>query len=373
MVRQRSRVVLVVRVGSRPAGGEGVLFPQADWRSRSSVYGRAGTSRSFRSGRADSKQLTMMERRQTTPCSDTVNSSFKVESCRGLAGAQHKGVRRVHLDPHNPGRDPRIDVLRGGALVLIAIDHVPGNALAEWTPHAWGYSDLAEVFVFLSGYVCGVSYRRVQKEHGWLSSQIKASVRAAQLIVAMFATQWLIRFFDSAGRGEEALIRIRDVLWSVATGDIDGNLIILRLYAILLLYLPAWLVIRKQLPLVATLSSLLAYAACQVAAGGSFVEGFSPWAWQLLFFLGVAGSEPHSTLRTASERFTVRAVALFVFQTAFICRMSEVPLDDRLAAKATLAPLRVLHFLSLAILFTTVAPAAPPTPPPRPPAPPATC
>ena len=33
-------------------------------------------------------------------------------------------------------RDPRIDVLRGIALVMIFVDHIPGNTRSAWLPCA---------------------------------------------------------------------------------------------------------------------------------------------------------------------------------------------------------------------------------------------
>src|SRR4051812_17257325 len=49
------------------------------------------------------------------------------------------------------GRDVRIDVLRGLALLVIFVDHVPQNPLSAFTPQALGLSDAAEAFVFMSG------------------------------------------------------------------------------------------------------------------------------------------------------------------------------------------------------------------------------
>ena len=48
-------------------------------------------------------------------------------------------------------RDPRIDFLRGLALYMIVVDHVSGDPLAMFTYRILGFSDAAEMFVFLSG------------------------------------------------------------------------------------------------------------------------------------------------------------------------------------------------------------------------------
>jgi hypothetical protein len=57
-------------------------------------------------------------------------------------------------------RDPRIDVFRGIALLVIFIDHVPGNLWSYFTPRNFGLSDAAEGFVLLSGMSAGLAYSR---------------------------------------------------------------------------------------------------------------------------------------------------------------------------------------------------------------------
>jgi hypothetical protein len=55
-------------------------------------------------------------------------------------------------------RDPRIDAFRGLALVMIFIDHVPGNPYEHWTLRNWGFSDAAEGFFIMSGIAAGIAY-----------------------------------------------------------------------------------------------------------------------------------------------------------------------------------------------------------------------
>jgi hypothetical protein len=49
-------------------------------------------------------------------------------------------------------RDHRIDFFRGLALIFIFWDHVPHNPLGQITLRNFGFSDAAEIFVFLAGY-----------------------------------------------------------------------------------------------------------------------------------------------------------------------------------------------------------------------------
>ena len=55
-------------------------------------------------------------------------------------------------------RDPRLDVLRGVALVTIFVNHVPGNVYESLTIRNWGFSDAAEAFVLMSGVSAGIAY-----------------------------------------------------------------------------------------------------------------------------------------------------------------------------------------------------------------------
>ena len=48
-------------------------------------------------------------------------------------------------------RDVRLDFFRGVALFLIFVDHIPGNVLINFTVQSLGFSDAAEIFIFVSG------------------------------------------------------------------------------------------------------------------------------------------------------------------------------------------------------------------------------
>ncbi len=67
------------------------------------------------------------------------------------ATAASIGLRRLP-------RDPRVDALRGIALIMIFIDHVPGNSLSLGTLRNFGFADAAELFVLLAGFASMVAY-----------------------------------------------------------------------------------------------------------------------------------------------------------------------------------------------------------------------
>ena len=66
------------------------------------------------------------------------------------------------------GRDHRIDFFRGLALIFIFWDHVPENPFAQLTLRNFGFSDAAEVFVFLAGFAAVTAYGRVAQRDGYV-------------------------------------------------------------------------------------------------------------------------------------------------------------------------------------------------------------
>src|ERR1700722_5875082 len=65
-------------------------------------------------------------------------------------------------------RDLRLDFFRGIALFLIFIDHIPGNVLSHFTVQSLGFSDAAEIFIFVSGYTAALVYGRALLKRGVL-------------------------------------------------------------------------------------------------------------------------------------------------------------------------------------------------------------
>src|ERR1051325_2724138 len=101
------------------------------------------------------------------------------------------------MDPHRAGvaqRDLRIDFFRGLALYMIIFDHVPGDPLSKLTYMHLGFSDAAEIFVFLSGVSCGIVYSRLLSRKGvgcllkrvsWRTLQIYSYYLIASLITIL--------------------------------------------------------------------------------------------------------------------------------------------------------------------------------------------
>ena len=85
----------------------------------------------------------------------------------------------------NPsGRDLRLDFFRGISLFIILIDHMRGNNLAAWTPGAFGFSDAACIFIFISGITSALAFGRVYGRASWLAASARVAQRVWQIYVA---------------------------------------------------------------------------------------------------------------------------------------------------------------------------------------------
>src|SRR6266571_4945129 len=82
------------------------------------------------------------------------------------------------------GRDLRLDLFRGIGLWFIFLDHIPFNVVSWITFRNYGFSDAAELFVFISGYTAGLVYGHIMRERGFLLAGARILQRAWQLYVA---------------------------------------------------------------------------------------------------------------------------------------------------------------------------------------------
>src|SRR5258708_4749339 len=65
-------------------------------------------------------------------------------------------------------RELRIDLFRGLALWLIFIDHLSPDLLTWFTIRNYGFSDAAEIFIFISGYTAAFVYGRAMLKSGFV-------------------------------------------------------------------------------------------------------------------------------------------------------------------------------------------------------------
>ena len=98
-------------------------------------------------------------------------------------------------------RDLRLDFFRGLGLWMIFLDHIPDDVVAWITLRNYGFSDAAEFFVFISGYLAGYIYGPIVLAGNWaaatkrlVAAQKEGGARAADALVpevggALFGTR----------------------------------------------------------------------------------------------------------------------------------------------------------------------------------------
>lgn len=206
-----------------------------------------------------------------------------------------------------PGRDLRLDVFRGLALMMIFINHVPGTAWEYATNRNFGFSDAAEGFVIMSGIAAGLAYGRVVSRDGIFAGALRCWRRAFTLYWVHITTTMLalgISALAARAFGVTEMIEINNV--KAVFGDLEGALIglplmthqlgyfnILPLYCVLLLSTPWLIALAYRSPALLAAGSVGLWFAAGLwrlnlpnypVDGGWF---FNPFAWQLIFVVGL--------------------------------------------------------------------------------------
>lgn len=88
------------------------------------------------------------------------------------------------ISPFSSQRDPRLDFFRGLAMLIIFVAHVPTNWLAQFIPARFGYSDAAEMFVFLSGFAASIAFGGTFRRAGFAMGTARIAYRCWQIYVA---------------------------------------------------------------------------------------------------------------------------------------------------------------------------------------------
>jgi hypothetical protein len=82
------------------------------------------------------------------------------------------------------GRDVRLDLFRGLANWAIFLDHIPHEVLSWITTRNFGFSDAADLFVFISGYTAAFVFGRVMIDRGYPAAALRLAKRALQIYAA---------------------------------------------------------------------------------------------------------------------------------------------------------------------------------------------
>jgi hypothetical protein len=287
------------------------------------------------------------------------------------------GLRMSELQAGRPSqRDPRVDVLRGLALVMIFIDHVPGNALSWVTLHMFGFSDAAELFVILSGFSSMVAYGRSFERGGVRVGLSRIIARCLRLYVFQ-AGLLLLTFLIVKAWSAHYEMLIPDLIpflsnakqlmrHGLALRALPAKLDILPLYIVLLGLFPViYLGVRKSLWITLALSGSL-WLAANLVPGLNFSNWltgdgwyFNPFAWQFLFVIGAAGAREIGRGGGSLPRINWLAWSCWAY-LAFALLVSAPwaswgwldfhPIPLATPDKSNLAPLRLLHILALVYL-----------------------
>src|SRR5260370_15618533 len=93
-------------------------------------------------------------------------------------------LTRAFSLPAVGARELRLDLFRGLALWLIFIDHVSPDLLSWFTIRSYGFSDAAEIFIFISGYTAAFVYGRSLLESGFVIAAARILRRGWQIYAA---------------------------------------------------------------------------------------------------------------------------------------------------------------------------------------------
>lgn len=272
-------------------------------------------------------------------------------------------------------RDPRVDFLRGLALLTIFVDHVPGNFLGMLTLRNFGFSDAAELFVILAGFSASYAYGRTFEQDGATVGLKRVAMRCARIYffqVGMLLTTLIIvdRWTKHFGMHPVSLAPlinggISEIEKGLSLKALPSSLNILPLYIVLLAAFPLiYLLARRSAVLALSLSGCLWIVVNldhdinltnSLDGKGWF---FNPFAWQFLFTIGVVGARFIARNGGALPRVRWLAVASWVYLGFALLAaapwsnwglMPPLFLMDA-PDKTALAPLRLLHVLALIYL-----------------------
>jgi hypothetical protein len=272
-----------------------------------------------------------------------------------------------------------IDFWRGIALLSIFVNHTPDNLLSAITHRNFGLSDAAEAFVFLSGLSVALAYG-----NRFLDGQARAALVAlarrvftiywVQILISLLAAAFLVSCVAILGDDDVMEDADHDALFDspvrgiIAILGLSHQIVffqILPLYIALLLITPLLLALARRdrnLMLLASAGVYVIARVFEINLPTWPVEGawfFNPFAWQLLFAIGlyigiglrtgvpVASGKPFAACLVA-----VAASAFVVTNGfAFWPGLWDQVRDSLDVSKTDLGLLRLLHFLALAYVI----------------------
>jgi hypothetical protein len=286
-------------------------------------------------------------------------------------------------------RDLRLDFFRGIGLWMIFLDHIPHDVVAWLTLRNYGFSDAAEFFVFISGYLVGWIYGPIVRGGLFLAAAKRLWTRAGELYIAhimlflIFTAQIArtARKFDNPMYENEFnvfnFLQHPDILigQALTLRYKPVNLDVLPLYVSLVAISPLVVWCLTKRPNITLVGSVILYILARYFDWNmaSYPPGttwyFNPFCWQLMFisamWCGVGGIDKiRSILRMPIVLAIASAWILFAFIIVMTWHAAWLealipkwmikaiyPID-----KTDLDMLRYTHFLALATIVTYFVP-----------------
>jgi hypothetical protein len=286
------------------------------------------------------------------------------------------------------GRDLRLDLFRGVANWAIFLDHIPDNVVNWITTRNYGFSDAADLFVFISGYTASFVYARMMLERGFIVGATRLTKRVWQLYVAhiilfviyiasisylalRFGDSQLVNDFNVAGLVDNATETLRQGLFLKFK---PVNLDVLPLYIVLMGLFPPVLWIMLRQPNWTMLAAIALWLVSRQTGWNlpAYPQGtwyFNPFAWQVLFVFGAwcALGGARRNLRIINSPITLYFCIAYMILGLVMTMAGRFPAFGDLFPhwlystfnpndKTNLAPYRFLHFVVIVILVIRFVP-----------------
>jgi len=271
-------------------------------------------------------------------------------------------------------RENRIDLLRGLSLLLIFIGH------AEFTfsrtfQQSRGFSDASEIFVLLAGMSSALAYYRpdagLQIERPWRRAlRLYFTHLTIFAVMAVVSALVLAVFHETVWNGAMAEFWQNPLLrgtQAISLLFMPGNLDILPMYVVLLLFAPFAFVLhdRSRMVLLAVCGAVwllagLGHVNFPNVALPDKTWYFDPLSWQLIFVigicLGIRLKRGEMVLPYSKPLFIAAAVFALVAIPANLA-IHFAPLEGRIGnllhqmvSKTNEGPLRILNVLAILYL-----------------------
>ncbi|MEH6721152.1 MAG: OpgC domain-containing protein [Aurantimonas endophytica] len=286
-------------------------------------------------------------------------------------------------------RDQRVDFWRGVALAMIFVNHIPGNYWENFTSRNFGFSDAAELFVFLAGFASAFAYGRLFLGGERLIASLRAARRAGVLyLVHITLTMAAVAIFSwgALALGEGAIMRniglsqfltmpLETMVGFASLGHQLGYVNILPMYSVLLLMLPLHLFlagISRNVMLAAAIAMWFAAYIFRIDVPAYPLPGgwfFNPFAWQLIFAIGLycgfrriegkAGFPYRKWLFFAALGYVFVSFLTIRLDLWWLWGASSLPMMLTGFDKTYVSVPRLLHILAVCYLFANAAPSSP--------------